>query len=227
MNITKKILGLFLSLSLSHFANAQYEDAGLWLNVNTEFTLNPNNSLLFNQLGRFDENVSQLGTWGIEGGFLRNTSKNTKVSIMYRTMGRRRLDDTYSIRHRLFCDLSRKSEWLGLFWQARLRLQLQKKDVLSSPNGLTSTEKYIRPLFFVSKRLSYHWSLFLMDELFIPVDLTQKKDFFVDRNMAYIGCNFRVNRHVEIITYYLQNRALFSVNPRTDHVTGIRLDLTL
>lgn len=227
MNIIKKIFGLILGFSFSHLAFAQYEDAGLWLNLNVEYKLNPANSILLNQFARFDENVSQLGTWGIEGGFLKNTSSNTKISIMYRTMGRRRLDDTYSIRHRLFCDLSRKSDWLGFFWQARLRLQVQKKDVLSSPTGLPSTEKYIRPLFFVSKRLSYHWSLFLMNEVFIPVDLSQKKDFFIDRNMAYVGCNFRVNRHIEIITYYLQNKALYSINPRTDHITGIRLDLTL
>ena len=205
----------------------QYEDAGLWTSLNIEKQLNERTSLQFNNFLRFNENYSELGTWGTEFGLNKAITRKVKYSLMYRAMGRKQLDNSYSIRHRFFADLSRQSTWLGITFQARLRGQFQFRDVNSSPNGWSSAEKYLRTLFFASKRVNYHWSFFTMAEIFSPVLVSGRTSISPDRTMSYAGLNYRFNKYSELVLYYLLNRPAYGVNPKTEHISGIRFDITL
>ena len=227
MNFIRQLFLLACILGFNENLHCQFQDAGLWMNLNVEKKLTENLSLQLNQFVRLDENCSEIGTWGSEVGFNRLITKKSKFAVMYRLMGRRRNDLSYSFRHRFFADISRQSQWRGMTFQARVRWQMQYRDVNSSLNGWNYAEKYIRTLFFASKRITYHWSAFAMAELFSPVLIAGKTSFAPDRTMRYVGLNFRHNRHSEIILYYLINRPVYGINPRTDCITGIRWDLTL
>ena len=76
------------------------------------------------------------------------------------------------------------------------------------------------------RRLNYHFSVFTMNELFIPVGSGLNTQALPDRYMFYLGMNYSINRHFELIPYYLINKQLNAINPSTAFIIGSRIDVT-
>lgn len=226
MNISDKhrIISLIAVFFVLHL-KAQNNDCGLWMNLNFEKKLNDWSSVYANGLCRFQNNISELGTMGAEIGYGRKLGRNYSVSGFYRYFSRSRLDRSFSHRHRFFVDVMKQKKVLGLTVQGRMRFQYQVRDVYSSDAPLLNADYYLRPMIFLSKRLSYHVSFFSMGELFVPVQPGFKAPN-TDRLMFYLGMNYRVNRHLELIPYYLINKALHTINPSTSFIFGSRMDVT-
>lgn len=225
--LSKRVL-LFLLVSTLHFeAMAQQNDFGLWLNFNIEKKMTERSSLYLNSLARFQHNASELGTIGSELGYGYKLPRQYSLSLTYRYFSRSRPDRSFSERHRIFIDVSKQKSIFGFTVQGRLRFQYQVRDVLSSDLPWLNASYYLRPMLFVSKRINYHWSVYTMNELFIPLPHLQPSPLQpVDRLMTYVGVNYRLNRHLELIPYYLINMQLNAPNRQTSFIVGLRTDIT-
>lgn len=228
MTILSKQLLLFLLVSMLHFGViAQHNDFGLWLNFNMEKKMSERSSLFFNSLARFQNNASELSTIGSELGYGYKLPHKYTLGLTYRFFSRSRPDRSFSERHRIFIDVSKQKSIRGFTVQGRLRFQYQVRDVLSSDLPWLNASFYLRPMLFISKRINYHWSVYTMNELFAPLRHLMPSPLQpIDRLMSYLGVNYRLNRHLELIPYYLINMQLNAPNRRTEFIVGMRTDIT-
>src|SRR6187549_3507592 len=104
-----------VSLTLLLFAQsqvlAQVNDAGLWASINLEKKFSKKVSIHFSEELRFNENISELGVFFSEFTGEYQFNKILSLSGGYRFIQRRRLDDSYSIRHRYIINLNVKDKF--------------------------------------------------------------------------------------------------------------------
>ncbi len=212
---------LLLFISNSH---AQTQDANLWMNVAIEKKITPKFSIGISQEFRMNENITELGTFFTDLCFNYKITKNIRVSANYRIINKRRLDDSYSLRHRYYFDLSFRKKYRPVIFNFRTRFQSQYKDVLSSNDGKVPSNTLRNKLtvkFDAGKKLQPYISA----EIYTP--LHRPFDIFIDNTRYSAGVEYEINRMHTIDVFYLFQKEYNINKPQIDHVLGIGYFISL
>jgi len=208
------VAGLLVSTQLK----GQQNDAGLWASVSFEAKVAKRLSAKISEEFRFYENISELGTSFTEACLEYKINKYLQVSANYRFTQRKRLDDYYSFRHRIYVDVkySKKLKPFELSWRGRF--QDQYSDIGRASDGGVA-EYYFRNKFSLKWDLDKAYSPYLSFELFSPLDYPRYSVF--DNLRATAGIEYSISKHQKIDLYYMIQKEINVSRPDTYFILGI------
>ncbi|MFA4851167.1 MAG: DUF2490 domain-containing protein [Bacteroidales bacterium] len=218
-----KIFFLIFLISGFFYATAQVSDAGLWLSLNAEKKITPVLSLNLAQEFRFNENITELGTFLSEAGLTYKINKVIRISGNYRFTNKRRLDDSYSKRHRYYFDLSMRKKLSSVIFILRTRFQSQYADVYSSQDG-TVPSNYSRNKLTFRFDSGKKYSPYISTELFTP--LNKSGAFYINNARYCAGIVYDINRMHAIDVFYMIQQQYNTIDPRKDFIIGISYNFT-
>lgn len=197
---------------------AQVNDAGLWMGLNAEKKLSRAFSVTLSEELRMNENVSEVGSIISDVGLAYKVNKWVKVSVNYRFSNKRRLDDSYSNRHRYYFDLTLKEKFKPVVLSLRTRYQSQYADIHSSSDGKTP-KNVLREKLTVKLDLNKKYSPYVYAESYTSVN---DPDYNSIKNMRYCGgVEYAINRMHSLDLFYLYQKEYNVKNPQSDYVVGI------
>lgn len=209
------IVSLFLFISGTY---GQMNDAGLWTSLTFEAKLIKKLSATISQEYRFNENVTELGTWINEAGLEYKLNKYLKASVNYRFTLKRMTNNLYSPRHRFFLDIKAEKKIKPIIFQFRTRFQEEWADVNRSPeSGFAGY--YSRNKFTFKLDLDKKWEPYFSLELFSPVRHDQP--YIFDDIRCAAGVELALSKHHKLDLYYMIQRELNVNMPVTDFIGGI------
>ncbi len=198
--------------------SAQVNDAGLWASINLEKKITRKVSIHFTEELRFNENISELGMFFSELTGEYRFSKLLSVSGGYRFINKRRLDDSYSKRHRYLFNLNVKEKVGNLAMNVRIRYQSQYSDVESSPDGKIPSN-YIRPKLTLKYDLNKKYTPWIYGELFVNVN--RADGMLLDNYRVGGGVEYDFSKRSTLELGYLVNGELQVANPLTSYIISI------
>lgn len=197
---------------------AQVNDAGAWLSLNFEKKITSSLSFNLSEELRFNENLTELGTFFSDAGISYKIKDFLKISGNYRFINKKRFDNSYSYRHRYYFDLGLKKKIKPLEVLLRLRFQSQYKDIFSSADGMTP-EDYLRTKLTVKMKIKKSFSPYLYGELFNPLNNPKNKN--IDNIRYCAGLEYKINRRYMVDIFYMIQAERNVKNPKTDFLTGL------
>jgi hypothetical protein len=198
---------------------AQYNDAGTWISINAEKKITPVFSFTLSEEGRFNENFCELGTFFTDAGLSYKVNKLIKVSLNYRFTNKRKIDDSYSVRHRYYVDLSIRKKFKPIILSFRTRFQSQYTDMFSSSTGLMPSY-YSRNKLTLKFDLDKNYTPYISAELFSPLN-NPDGGIFIDNTRYAVGIEYTFNRMHSLDIFYLIQRECNVNNPETDYIIGL------
>jgi hypothetical protein len=213
----------FILLFLFTRAFSQVNDAGLWASLNAEKKITPRLSITLSEELRMNENVTEIGTYFTDAGVTYKIGKLFKVSVDYRFTQKRRLDDSYSKRHRLYLDLSARKKFKPVIITFRTRFQTQYADIYSSTDGKI-------PEYYSRNKLTFKFDPdkkfvpYVYSEIFTP--LNKSTGLCIDNARYCAGVEYEFNRMHKVDVFYLVQKEYNVNDPETDFVAGIGYYLT-
>jgi len=209
---------VFFGLLIGLNSYSQVQDASLWMNVSIEKKIIPTLSVSINQEFRMNENISELGTFFTDVGLNYKINKFLKFSASYRFINKRRLDDSYSIRHRYYFDLVVRKKFNPVTLSFRTRFQSQYADVFSSEDGKIP-DYYSRNKLTLKVDAGNNIQPYVYAELFSP--LKRPYNVFIDNTRYCLGVEYSINRMNTIDVFYMFQKECNVKNPETAHVIGV------
>ena len=210
---------VFFFLLTASKSFSQEEDAGLWTSIDISKKLSNGYTVSISEELRFNENVTELGTAFIEIGISHKIFKHLTGSIAYRFIQAKRMDDSYSIRHRLFIDLAYRIKYKKVIFTLRERLQSQVKDVQSSDAGFSPQYTSLRSKLTVKYDTDKKYTPWLACEMFYQLSNPEGNE--ID-NMRYsLGVDYKFNKKNSMSLFYLINEEVNLNNPLTSYIIGV------
>jgi len=215
----RKVLSSFLFVILVGFsAFGQSKDAQLWTSINLDKKINRAFSLSLSEEIRFTDNISEIGTQFTDLGITWKLHKNWRLSGNYRFTNKRRLDDSYSKRHRYYFDLVYRKKFDKLNLSLRTRFQSQYADVNSSETGKIP-EYYSRNKISLKYEINKKYTPYLTTELFTPLFTTE--GFYLDNVRYSAGIEYSFNKRSSLDLFYMIQQEYNKSRPETDFVIGL------
>jgi len=215
-NILKILLVLFCCLGCNLFSHAQ--DAGFWLSVNAEKKITQALSVSLSEEFRLNENMNEFGTFFTDAGLTYKINKYLRISANYRFICKRRLDDSYSNRHRYYFDLTVRKKFKPVTLSLRTRFQSQYADIFSSEDGKIPAY-YLRDKLTIKYDAGKHIQPYFYAEIYTP--LKHPYDVFIDKTRYCAGFEYEINRMNTIDVFYLFQKEYNVKAPETDYVIGL------
>jgi hypothetical protein len=225
----KKIFLHIAFILLSVSASAQYyDDAGLWSTVSVEKRLKNNFSVFLTEEFRLRENFSKINLFYTEAGVEYRPYPFAKVSLTYRSIEKKIIDDTYSFRHRLMLDITFRKKLKDFTFAYRHRLQAEVRNIYSSANG-DIPEWYSRNKISVKydlhKKITPYVSCELRYQLSDPRNIESDKTWHRARYAA--GLDYEMNKKNAFGLYYLIQREWNVSVPENLYIVGLEYSLVL
>ncbi|MFN5223097.1 MAG: DUF2490 domain-containing protein [Bacteroidota bacterium] len=202
------------SLSVS----GQVNDAGLWTSLGLKSDLGKKFSLDGDVELRFNENVTELGTIYGEALLGYKFNKRLEGSIGYRLIGKRRFDDSFSIRHRVLLNLSYKKKFNKVTASFRARYQSQFSDIKRSENWRVPDD-YFRFKATFKYDTDKKWTPFVSGESFYYLNRPGGPLFTEYRLSA--GFEYEYSEKSAINLGYIFDREVNVSNPWTNYIVSI------
>jgi len=206
-----------LSLGFSFSLKSQVNDAGLWAGVNIEKKITQAISVEFNHETRFNENISEAGSFINEFGVNYRFDKKSRVSAFYRLNAQRQLNNMYIPVNRFFVDYLYKNTIKSIEVNMRIRTQVQQKNAfLFDSDGNTRCA--------IRLKLSFKYPIrkfqpYISGEVYIPVFYYEYKP--IDKLRCTLGTEYSFNKQHSIDLRYMIQKEFFTENPVTDFVIGV------
>lgn len=197
---------------------AQQKDAGLWTNISMEVKVAKKLTVAVSQEFRFNENITELGTYFTDAGLGYKINKNIQVTANYRFIQKRRVDDSYSPRHRFYVDLKFQKKFNPFDLQFRTRLQDQYADIGRASDGGIA-EYYSRNKLSLKLDINKPFEPYLSVELFSPLNYPRINAFDNIRSSA--GVEYALSKHNNFDLFYMIQKELQVSNPITDFIVGV------
>ena len=211
-------LAFFFGLMLCVAAKAQYNDAGLWASLSLEVKLVKKVSANIAQEFRFNENISELGTAFTDVGLSYKLNKHVQVAANYRFTQKRRIDDSYSLKHRVYVDVKYEKKAKPIQIVFRSRFQDEYSDIgRASDAGI--------PNYYLRNKLTFELDLdkaympYVSVELFSP--LNNPREYLFDNIRSSAGIEYSLTKKQKIDLYYMIQRELNVSRPQIDFILGI------
>ncbi len=215
--MNKFLISYFLFL-ISYYSFSQWNDAGLWTSASVEKKITQTLSANFSEAFRFNENISELGSFFSEFGIEKKISKNLRASINYRFSSKRGIDDIYSQRYRYFVDLNFRKKISKIVVNYRARIQSQIKNNFSREN-ISNPENHWRNKISLRYNLEKKYQPFISGEWWYPLNNPKQKYF--DNLRCAAGLQYEINKMSSVELYYMIQKELHKNNPETDFILGI------
>lgn len=216
----KFILSLVFS-NYYFFSFCQVNDAGLWSSLSIEKKFSDKVSASLSEEFRFNENISELSSFFTDAGIAFKFNDDVKISGCYRFISKRKTEDYYSFRHRIYFDIVFRRKIKKLTPAIRLRLQEQQTDIYSSDAGKIP-EWYLRPKISFRYNLKGKFTPYLASEFFYHF---AGKVFDNARNT--VGVERKINNKLDLDLFFLHQREFNVDNPTYDYIWGIGLNYSL
>lgn len=199
---------------------AQVNDAGLWASVNIDKKIGYGFTATLSQEFRFNENITELGTAFTEIGLEHKIKylKGLTGGVSYRFIQNRRVNDSYSLRHRLNIDLAYRMKYKKVTVTIRERYQNQVKDVESSPEGF-SPISYLRSKLSIKYNLEKKYTPWIAGELFFQLNNPEGNE--IDNIRYALGFDYKFNKKNSLSLFYLINKEVNVKDPWTSYISGI------
>ena len=217
-SIMNKFLLLFLFLIIYINGIAQVNDAGLWTSINIEKKIVNGFTAGLTEEFRFNENVSELGTFFTEIGIAHKLIKKMTAGVSYRFIQNRNLDDSYNVRHRLNLELAYRFKFHKISASIRERFQSQVKEVQSSDAGF-SPINYLRSKISIKYDLKKKITPWLSFESFYQLNNAAGNE--IDNLRYALGFDYKINKQHSISLFYLINKEMNVNHPTTSYNSGI------
>jgi len=197
---------------------AQINDAGLWTSVTLEKKLNRKITLGISEEFRFNENISELSTFFTEAAVEYEFTKAIAISGGYRFINKRRVDDSYSKRHRFLANLVLKWKFGEFNTSVRLRYQSQFSDIESSNDG-SVPKNYLRTKLSVKYDLDKRYTPFISGETYYHTNNSDGILFDNFRLSAGIEYDFSKKSSAEL--GYIFDREVNINEPWTNYIIAL------
>jgi ribosomal protein S13 len=206
--------GVFLSIPLK----AQVNDAGLWTSVKVETKIVKKLNASIVQEFRFYENITELGAYYTEAGLDYKINKHFQVEVNYRFTHKRKVENYYSIRHRLGIDLKYSKKIKPFELKYRARFQNQYEDIGRSEDGGVA-EFYFRNKLNLQLDLKKAYTPYVSVELYSPLNYPR---YYAFNNIRYMaGIEYAITKHHKLDLYYMIHKEVNVSQPITYYVFGI------
>jgi len=213
-------ISLLFILFIKTPVTSQWNDAGLWSSITVEKKITQNFSAQLSEELRFNENISELGTIYTDFGISYRIYKNISASANYRFIQKRRVDDFYNKRQRLYFDFLFRHKLSKLTFTLRERVQSQLREVESDQNA-TSPEYYSRTKFTLKYDFGKKYFPFASAELFYPLNSNSRFGNEIDNVRYAVGVDYEFNKYNAVDLFYLINKELHANDPLTEYIIGI------
>lgn len=215
----KALYLLFTLLTLTFFAKAQVNDAGLWAGITIEKKFTQRLSLSVTEEIRLEDNFYEIGTIFTDAGLTYKFTDNVRLSGNYRFIQRRADEGYYNYRNRYYSDLIiRQKLSKKLLFINRIRVQTQ--NVFYS--GEEDDERnLIREMVTIRLQTEKKYKPYIAGEILYRLsnDILGKGEFDEIRTRAGIDYQFDIKSSVDL--FYLIKRELNDRVPETDYIIGV------
>lgn len=197
---------------------AQVNDAQMWASVAIEKTFFKKLTISLTEEIRLNENITEMGVFFTDVGLSYKFHKNWRISGNYRIINKRRLDNSYSTRHRYYFDLAYRKKWYSFTLIIRSRFQSQYTDVNNSETGKIPdyySRNKLTLKYGVTKKISPYTSA----ELFIPLNNKERQG--IDNFRFSTGLEFEFLKNSVIDIFYMYQKEFQVANPERDHIIGV------
>ncbi len=219
MNNRTTLSIVLLMMSAFNGLMAQTNDAQLWMSAEFEKKLTPKLSLHFSEELRMNENMTEAGTIFSDLGASYDLVKGLSLSANYRFTDKRRLDDTYSNRHRYYFDLTYRYAPKPVIISLRARYQSQYTDVLSSENGEVP-ENYERTRLKIAFDIGKPYRPYLATEMYVPLK-GNISSLMIDCMRYQAGVDYKFNQRHSLTAFYMIQKEINVTDPESDYVIGL------
>lgn len=197
---------------------SQVNDAGLWTSIDIDKKIAGGFTASLSEELRFNENITELGTAFTEIGIEHKIVKRLSGGISYRFIQNRRIDNSYSIRHRMNFDLAYRMKFKRVIASLRERLQSQVKDVQTSAEGF-SPGYYLRSKLTVKYDLNKKYTPWISCEMFYQLNNPAGNE--LDNIRYALGFDYKFNKKNSITLFYMINQQVNVNDPWTSYISGI------
>ncbi len=229
--ITRRTLFLSGLLLLIISCNAQQsKDAGLWATFSIQHQLTKKINLVVDQELRLKENYQRINLFYTNLGIDYKFNKTLKISPTYRAIQKKRLDGSFSHRHRLMLDISIKKKINKVTLSERIRYQIEVQDLYTSRKGKLA-EQFLRfrtdIKYTINDRVTPYFSCELRYQVRSPRGdgPTYDNGFHRIRNVA--GFEYQLNKRNSVNVYYLLQSEFNISTPESIYILGIAYSLTI
>lgn len=197
---------------------AQQNDAAIWTSFGMEVKVVKKLTASLAQEFRFNENITELGTYFTDAGLGYKINKHLQVAANYRFIQKRRVDDSYSPRHRFYVDVKFQKKFKPFELQFRTRLQDQYADIGRASDGGVAE-------FYSRNKISLKWNLkkkyepYLSLELYTPLNYPRLNAF--DNMRSGAGVEYAFSSHHNFDLFYMIQKELNVSEPSADFIIGL------
>ncbi len=213
----KGILILFLLLSTAFVSKAQVNDAGLWLSLDVEKQFTQAFSVQYGHSSRFNENITELGSFINELGVSYKLDKKQQITFTYRFAEKKQLNNMCKPQQRFSVDYRYKMKLSDIRVLFRMRAQHQAY-YMFIPDSEDQVRTSIRPKVTLKYPIS-KFSAYVSAEGFVPVFYNDYKP--LDKFRLSLGVEYEFNIHHSVQLKYLVQREFFTKNAVTDYIVGV------
>lgn len=208
---------LFFYLCMLPFAQAQVNDAGMWLTLSAEKKLNKKFKLGLTQEIRLRENYTMIGTILTDVSLTYKLNKSFAVSGNYRLAFKQTLNLEYMPRHRFYGDFTYRQKHNKLTVSLRSRVQNQAR-YLSFGDELDVNRIYWRNK-LTAKYDVKKYTPYLSFEVYYPMN--KPSGNHVDGVRLAAGTDYNISKRKTITGYFLIDKEVQVANPLTSYIIGV------
>ena len=216
--IPSGLLVLLLLVILFDSGMSQNRDAQLWTSVSAEVKLMKRLAAGFSQELRFNENMTEAGTIYTDLGVEYKLNKRFQVSVNYRFVEKRRKDNYYSFRQRIYIDFKYDEKIKPFQLLFRSRLQDEYADIGREPDGGVP-EYYIRNRLGLKYDKWKKFSPYVSVEVFSPLNARYR--ILLDNLRSTAGIEYAFTKHHKADVFYMIQKEINVSHPETDFVVGL------
>ncbi|MBK9284474.1 MAG: DUF2490 domain-containing protein [Sphingobacteriaceae bacterium] len=218
--------GIILLVFTTLIVKSQYynEDASLWLNAEIEKEISNSMDLRFKIQNRINNNFSQYSAGSISAGIKYKLNKNIHFSADYMLREKKRIEQTFSTRHRFYAAIYIRKKINKIQFTYRNRIQAQLKNYNSSEKGKTPSI-YNRHKLKVKYELNKRIDLSASHEIYVPLF---KNNLITDRFRSGISLCYKITKKSSLeIAFYYQQELFANRQLRKDFIYAIIYQIAL
>lgn len=211
--------------------NAQdTKDAGLWTTFTVQKKITKRINFVIDQEFRLRENYQRINLFYTNIGIDYKATKWLKISPTYRLIQKKRLDGTYSYRHRLTLDMTLKKRIQKITLSERIRYQIEVQDLYTSRKGKLP-EQFLRfktdLKYSVNEKITPYISCELRYQIASPRGDGPLYNYSFHRIRNVAGFEYQFNKNNAINLYYLVQSEFNIANRESIYIAGIAYTLIL
>ncbi len=208
----------------------QSNDAGMWATLSIQHALSKKLNFVVDQELRLKENYQRINLFYTNVGVDYKLNKFIKISPTYRAIQKKRLEGTYSYRHRVMLDVTVKKKFKKYALSERIRYQAEVQDFYTSKKGKL-TEQFLRfktdLKYSVTEKITPYVSCELRYQIHAPRGDGPLYDNGFHRIRNVLGIEYELNKKNSVNLYYLYQTEFDISTPETIYILGIGYSITL